>query len=88
MNPVATAGISTCCVNNPWGLGAPHRFEFTAELMPAWLDTDLNPDTDHPYLTEAELQEESSPNDYSFYKYYHTRGDSLKRGVGRKWALN
>ncbi len=28
-------------VNNPWGLGAPHRFEFTAELVPGWLDEDL-----------------------------------------------
>ena len=35
----------TNVVNTPWGLGAPHRFEFTAELVPAWNDYNLLPDT-------------------------------------------
>lgn len=79
-------------VNNPWGLGAPHRFEFTAELVPAWLDDDLKPDTsddnNNLFFTEAELQELTEPNEKSFYNYYHPRGSQFRRDVGRKWALN
>lgn len=79
-------------MNNPWGLGAPQRFEFTAELVPAWLDSDLVPDTSEElvnlFFTEAALQEITNPNSKSYYKYYHPRGDSFKRDVGRKWALN
>lgn len=79
-------------VNNPWGIGAPHRFEITAELVPAWLDTDLTPDTsagnENLFITEAALQEMTDPNSKNYYKYYHPRGSSFKRDVGRKWALN
>jgi hypothetical protein len=79
-------------VNMPMGLGMPDRFEFTSKLVPAWLDSDLVPDTSDDnanlYFTEAELQEETSPNTYSYYQYYHPRGDSFKRDVGRKWVLN
>lgn len=79
-------------INNPWGLGAPQRFEFTAELVPAWPDSDLVPDTAnnnaHLFLAQADLQAETNPNQYSFYKYYHLRGSNFKRDVGRKWALN
>ncbi len=75
-------------VNKAWGLGAPHRFEITTELVPAWLDTDFLPDTEFLYFTEFQLQDESSPDNYAFYKYYHARGSSFKRDVGRKWTLN
>jgi len=79
-------------VNNPWGLGAPHRFEFTAELTPAWADADLTPDTSdgnsNLFFTEASLQELTDPNSKDYYKYYHPRGSNFKRDVGRKWALN
>jgi len=79
-------------INKPWGLGAPHRFEFTAELVPAWSDSDLVPDTSENnanlYKTDADLQAETNPNQYSFYKYYHSRGSNFKRDVGRKWTLN
>jgi hypothetical protein len=75
-------------VNAPRGLGSPDRFEFTAELVPAWLDSDLSPDTDNLYFSEADLQEEENPNGYDYYKYYHVRGSSFRRDVGRKWALN
>ncbi|MDH4203675.1 MAG: hypothetical protein OEV87_12405, partial [Phycisphaerae bacterium] len=75
-------------VNNPLGLGAPVRFEFTAELVPAWDDTDLTPDTNNLFFTENELLEDTNPDQYTFYKYYHTRGSDFKRDVGRKWALN
>ncbi len=79
-------------VNDPWGLGAPQRFEFTAELVPAWLDSDLTPDTANNnanlFKTESDLQAETNPNQYSFYKYYHSRGSLFKRDVGRKWTLN
>jgi len=79
-------------VNSPLGLGAPHRFEFTAELVPAWLDTDLEPDTSEDnanlFFIEAELQEMTEPNNEDYYKYYHPRGSQFRRNVGRKWALN
>lgn len=79
-------------VNNPWGLGAPHRFEFTSELVPAWLDDDLEPDTSDDnanlFFTEADLQEITDPNSKSYYKYYHPRGSQFHRNVGRKWSLN
>ena len=81
-------------VNKPWGLGAPHRFEFTAELVPAWQDINLIPDTSEDnaclFLTEAELQELTDPNLYSYYRYYHPRGSLfyLYLTVGCKWCLN
>jgi len=80
-------------VNKPYGLGAPHRFEFTAELVPAWLDEDLVPDTsgsgnEHLFLTEAQIQDLPDPDVESFYEYYHVKGSSFRRDVGRKWALN
>lgn len=79
-------------VNNPWGLGAPQRFEFTAELVPAWLDADLEPDTtannENLFKIEAELQDMTDKNSLPYYKYYHPRGSAFRRDVGRKWALN
>jgi len=79
-------------VNNPWGIGAPDRFEFTAELVPAWNDDDLVPDTSddnsHLYLTEAALQDVADPNSIPYYNLYHARGANFKSDVGRKWALN
>jgi len=83
----------TAVINTPVGLGSPERYEFTAELVPAWLDSDLTPpdsanDYDAVFVTEAALQASTSPNSYDFYKYYHTAGSSFKRDVGRKWALN
>ena len=79
-------------VNNPWGLGAPQRFEFTAELVPAWLDDDLEPDTSESYanlfFTESDLQNMVDKNSKSYFKYYHPRGDDFRRDVGRKWSLN
>jgi len=78
----------TPVVNTPIVLGGIHRFEFTAELVPAWQDPRLEPDTTTPYLSEAELQLETDPNQYTFYKYYHPRGTELRPVVGRRWALN
>ena len=79
-------------INKPWGFGAPHRFEFTAPLVPAWLDSQLEPDTSENntrlFLTEADLQQLTDPNSYDYYKYYHPRGSSFRRDVGRKWSLN
>jgi len=79
-------------VNQPWGLGAPHRFEFTAELVPAWLDSELVPDTTDElanlYFIESDLQDFTDPNLYSYYKYYHPRGSQFLRGIGRQWTLN
>lgn len=79
-------------VNRPRGLGGPHRFEFTAELVPAWLDTDFDPDTSDSnanlFFTEAELQDIIDKNSKDFFKYYHPRGSGFLRDVGRKWALN
>lgn len=79
-------------INEPWGIGAPHRFEFTAELVPAWSDSALLPDTTENltrlYKIDADLQSETNPNSFAFFKYYHTRGSQFIRDVGRKWALN
>lgn len=75
-------------VNNPLGLGAPQRFEFTAELISAWEDSDLVPDTDNLFFSEAQLLAMATPDTYSFYNKYHTRGAAFLRDVGRKWALN
>lgn len=79
-------------VNNPWGLGAPQLFEFTAELVPAWLDSELDPDTEESnanlFFTEADLQDITDKNSKDYYKYYHPRGSGFKRDVGRKWVLN
>jgi len=75
-------------VNEPIGLGAPQKFEFTAELVPAWLDSDLSPDVDNLYLTDAELQDETNPDVFDFYKYYYPRGSAFKRDVGRRFSLN
>jgi len=79
-------------VNRPIGLGAPHRFEFTAELVPGWLDSELVPDTadsnEHLFLTEADLQKETDPDQHSYYKNYHPRGSTFNRTAGRRWCLN
>ena len=79
-------------VNDIWGLGAPHRLEFTAELVPAWLDEQFTPDTSDDnanlFFTQAQLQDITDPNSKDYYKYYHPRGSDFRRTVGRKWALN
>ena len=82
----------TGVVNNPWGLGSVHRFEFTAELVPAWLDDDLEPDTSdsyaHLFIHEADITETPDIENVDYFKNYHSRGSSFKREVGRIWALN
>jgi len=82
----------TRVVNSPIGLGAPDRFEFTAELVPGWFDADLDPDTSdnnkNLFFTEADLQELTDPNWKSYYRRYHPRGSSFRHEVGRKWCLN
>ncbi len=80
-------------VNKPWGYGAPEQLEFTAELVPAWLDSDLDPDTsgtdfENLFIIDADLQTVTSPDSHSFYRNYHVRGSAFKTIVGRKWALN
>jgi hypothetical protein len=79
-------------VNNPWGLGDVHTFEITAELVPAWLDSDLTLDSASSYAnlfkTDADLAAETNPNQYSFFSRYHARGSSFQRDIGRKWVLN
>ena len=86
------AGSICSIVNSPCGLGSPHKFEITAELVPAWPDTDLTPDDSESYanlfFTEAQLQEMTDKNSKDYYKYYHASGSDFKRDVGRKWALN
>ena len=81
-------------VNTPWGNGAPDRFEITAELVPAWNDTDHAPDTSDDnanlFFTDADLQEMNDPNMWRFYRNYHCRGSANYRyhNVGRQWSLN
>lgn len=79
-------------VNTPWGNGAPDRFEFTAELVPAWLDSQLDPDTSEElanlFFTDADLQDIADPNAKSYFRWYHVRGSQFRRSVGRQWCLN
>lgn len=79
-------------INNPWGLGAPERYETTFYLVPGWLDAQLVPDSadsyTNVYLTEEQIQKETNPDQYSFYRHYHPKGSSFLRDVGRKWVLN
>jgi len=79
-------------VNNPWGLGAIDRFEFTAELVPAWLDDDLVIDDSDSYanlfVTESDLADVENKNVHDYYKYHHSSGQVFTRDVGRKWSLN
>ncbi len=78
----------TSVINAPLYFGSPFRVEFTAELVPAWLDSDLVPDVDNLYFQESDLSGLENLNQYSFFKYYHARGSHFKRDVGRIWALN
>jgi hypothetical protein len=78
-------------VNNPWGVGAPDRVEFTAELVPGWVDADLEPETTeltNLYKTEADLATAENPDLFPYFCLYHTGGSSFRRDVGRKWVLN
>jgi len=79
-------------INQPLGLGIPDRFEVTVNLVPAWLDTELVPDTSNSnanlYFDDGDLAKEDNPNQYTFYKYYHPSGSEFRRHVGRRWALN
>jgi len=103
INPAVAAGVKllwsmdidediTGVVNNPWGLGAPDKFEATFNLVPGWQDSDLVPDSASSYAnlfkTEAEIQAEANPNQWSFFNKYHARGAAFLRDVGRKWVLN
>lgn len=72
-------------ITSPWCIGETDLFETTFELVPAWIDTDLLV-CDH--VDEADLQQDANPDQYDFYKYYHTSGSQFRRDVGRKWALN
>ena len=73
-------------------LGSKQRVEFTAELVPGWLDSDLVPDESNSFanlfFTEAELAEMTTPNAHTFYRYYHSSGSLFKGDVGRIWVLN
>lgn len=79
-------------VNTPYMLAAPKRVEFTAELVPAWLDSDLVPDTSDDnanlFITESDLQTIENPSQYSFFRNYHLESSAVKRDVGRIWSLN
>jgi hypothetical protein len=83
-------------INNPYALGAPHRFEFTAELVPAWQDFYLMVNTQNLstlFYTDAELQKITNPDSLTYYSFYHSRGlihnqGANVRNVCRKWTLN
>jgi hypothetical protein len=75
-------------VNWPIVLGAPEKVEITAELVPAWKDSDFAVPQTNPVMTEADLTTATDPNSYDYFKYYHSRGSSFKRSVGRLWCLN
>lgn len=75
-------------VNDPWALGDVGRFEITTELVPGWKDSELVPDLNNLFFSEAALAELEDPNQYNFYKYYHSRGSQYKASVGRLWVLN
>lgn len=79
----------TPLVNEPLGLGSPHRFEFTAELVPAWPDADFTLEIgDNIFLTQAQIQKLENPDAVNYFKHYHVQGSEFLRQVARKWALN
>ena len=85
----------TQVINKPIAIGAPDKFEFTAELVPGWKDfyLTLPADLDELYFTDAELQKETNPDLLFYYTNYHSRGIAHNAGadlcnVGRKWVLN
>lgn len=79
-------------VNTPWAIGAPERFEFTAQLVPAWLDSEFVPDTSNNlanlFFTDSDLQDIADPNSKSYFRRYHARGAEFRRSVCRQWCLN
>jgi hypothetical protein len=79
-------------INSPFLLASRNRIEFTAELVPAWLDEDLTPDiadeNANIFISEADLETMENPAQYTFYKYYHSGSTRCKRAVGRIWSLN
>lgn len=79
-------------VNRPRGVGAPDRFEFTAELVPAWRHSDLFADASESYanlfFADSDLQTMTDPNSRPYYRYHHVRGADFRRNVGRQWSLN
>lgn len=75
-------------INLPLVYGSPAKYEFTAELIPAWKDADLVIPSSNPVMYEADLATSGNPEAYDYYKYYHSRGSLFKRDVGRLWCLN
>ncbi len=82
----------TALINAPVGIGSRMRFEATFDLVPGWIDSDLVPDSANNYsnvfVKESDIQQSTSPDDYSFYKKYHVCGSEFMPDVGRKWVLN
>jgi hypothetical protein len=83
-------------VNNPFCLGAPHRYEVTVELVPGWKDyyCDGNlADLDNLFKHDFDLQKLDDPDLLPYYTAYHVRGKGYNayedlRNVFRKWVLN
>jgi len=79
-------------VTRPIGLGGRMRFEFTAELIPAFLDSDVHIDDASSYanvfLTDETLAETVNPNSLEYYAYHHCGGLYYRCDAARKWALN
>jgi hypothetical protein len=96
---MSLASDITPVVNKPIALGAPHRFEVTVPLVPAWFDDEFIPainqlptnpvtyDTSMLYFTDTELQGYDDPDSIPYFKYFHSRG-SERKIIGRKWSLN
>jgi len=79
-------------VTTPIGLGAKMQFEFTAELVPAFLDADVviddNSDYVNVFMTDATLKTTANPNSYDYYKYHHSSGSYFRPNAARRWSLN
>lgn len=78
-------------VNAPIYFGAKQRVEFTVELAPGWKDSDLSLEVGaNLFLYDSQLEgmTQDELQAINYYKYYHPKGNSFKRDVGRMWVLN
>jgi len=79
----------TNVINTPIGIGSPNRIEFTAQLVPAWNDENLNYTVGADmFLDDPAIYALTDPNTNSYYQRYHPSGSAFRPDVCRKWVLN
>ena len=71
-------------------VGAPDRYEITAELVPSWNDSEFNAmfDVTPPYINEEDLGSFEDPNTLECFAILDSRGERFNQSLGRLWTLN